>query len=263
LTLQGTTSSTRTTSYVLLQPTAGNVGIGLTAPTTKLQVGGTLGTSVIASISGNLIVMPNGGWGGNVGIGTTTPFNTLDVSGAAGDIDICANAGCLTGHTTTNYPVIKTTGTNLYFDVNGVYAGYVSTAGFNNVSDRALKENFVDLNPQDILAEIDQLPTLEWNYIAQGPSIKHIGPIAQDFAQIFALGGDNTTITTVDPAGIALVGIRALSDDLNTQQAKITSLSANLTPFALTNTGNLNLVDQNAANSNYTIPHYFTLNDAL
>ena len=31
----------------------------------------------------------------------------------------------------------------------------------------------------------------------------------------------------------------------------------------LTDTGNLNLVDQNAADTNYTIPHYYTLNDAL
>jgi hypothetical protein len=31
----------------------------------------------------------------------------------------------------------------------------------------------------------------------------------------------------------------------------------------LTSSGNLNLVDQTASNTNYTIPHYFTLNDAL
>lgn len=38
LTLQGTTNGTRTTSYVNLQPNGGNVGVGLTAPTAKLQV---------------------------------------------------------------------------------------------------------------------------------------------------------------------------------------------------------------------------------
>ena len=31
----------------------------------------------------------------------------------------------------------------------------------------------------------------------------------------------------------------------------------------LTSSGNLSLVDQTAADTNYTIPHYFTLNDAL
>ena len=39
LILEGTSNVTRTTSYVILQPTAGNVGIGTTSPGTKLQVG--------------------------------------------------------------------------------------------------------------------------------------------------------------------------------------------------------------------------------
>jgi hypothetical protein len=43
LTLQGTTNATRTTSYVILQPTAGNVGIGTTTPSHALQVHGTAG----------------------------------------------------------------------------------------------------------------------------------------------------------------------------------------------------------------------------
>ena len=41
LTLQGTSSSTRTTSYVNLQPNGGNVGIGLTTPTAPLSILGT------------------------------------------------------------------------------------------------------------------------------------------------------------------------------------------------------------------------------
>ena len=38
LTLQGTTNATRTTSYVILQPTAGNVGIGTSTPQAKLEI---------------------------------------------------------------------------------------------------------------------------------------------------------------------------------------------------------------------------------
>ena len=38
LTLQGTTNATRTTSYVNLQPSGGNVGIGTATPTAKLDV---------------------------------------------------------------------------------------------------------------------------------------------------------------------------------------------------------------------------------
>jgi hypothetical protein len=40
LTLEGTSNSTRTTSYVVLQPNAGNVGIGTTSPGVKLEVNG-------------------------------------------------------------------------------------------------------------------------------------------------------------------------------------------------------------------------------
>lgn len=40
LTLEGTSHSTKTSSYVILQPTDGNVGIGTTAPVVKLSVAG-------------------------------------------------------------------------------------------------------------------------------------------------------------------------------------------------------------------------------
>ena len=38
LTLEGTSNATRTTSYVVLQPNGGNVGIGTTAPSAELEV---------------------------------------------------------------------------------------------------------------------------------------------------------------------------------------------------------------------------------
>ena len=64
LTLQGTSNATRTTSYVLLQPTAGYVGIGTTAPVTLLHIpstadGGlsTHGSEVLGPVSGINMMM--------------------------------------------------------------------------------------------------------------------------------------------------------------------------------------------------------------
>ncbi len=40
ITIEGTSSGTKTTSYVILQPTAGNVGIGVTSPLASLDIAG-------------------------------------------------------------------------------------------------------------------------------------------------------------------------------------------------------------------------------
>ncbi|MEK7637980.1 MAG: glycosyl hydrolase family 28-related protein, partial [Patescibacteria group bacterium] len=67
---------------------SGNVGIGTTTPTTKLDVVGAASISTnfevrtgYASLSNTLWVSPPG-YAGNVGIGTTTPVQKLDVSGS-------------------------------------------------------------------------------------------------------------------------------------------------------------------------------------
>lgn len=62
----------------------GNVGIGTTTPTAKLDVGGA--TSQIQNTSGNISIIPAGNLlvsQGNVGIGTGTPGTKLDVAGTA------------------------------------------------------------------------------------------------------------------------------------------------------------------------------------
>ena len=40
------------------------------------------------------------------------------------------------------------------------------------------------------------MPIQERSYLAQDPSIRHLGPTAQDFYGVLGLGGDDLTITT-------------------------------------------------------------------
>lgn len=53
ITIHGTSNATRTTSYVLLQPTAGNVGIGTSAPSTRLELVATTANIPVFRVTNN------------------------------------------------------------------------------------------------------------------------------------------------------------------------------------------------------------------
>ena len=92
-------------------------------------------------------------------------------------------------------------------------AGGVSATAFVNTSDRNAKENFAPVSSPDVLARVAALPISTWNFkdLHDG---RHMGPTAQDFYAAFELGGSDTTITTIDPDGVALAAIQGLNQKL-------------------------------------------------
>lgn len=81
---------------------------------------------------------------------------------------------------------------------------------WSNLSDRAMKSNLAAVNPQAVLAGVAGLPMQTWSYTSQDASVKHIGPMAQDFAAAFGVGEDDRHISTVDADGVALAAIQGL-----------------------------------------------------
>ncbi len=90
-----------------------------------------------------------------------------------------------------------------------------------NASDRNLKENIAPASNPDVLQKLAQLPIYTWNYKAESPDRKHLGPMAQDFHAAFGLGDDNRSISTVDASGVALAAIRALIEENRQLKARL------------------------------------------
>jgi len=61
-----------------------------------------------------------------------------------------------------------------------------------------------------ILDLVAGLPISTWRYQWEDPHVRHLGPMAQDWAATFGLGEGETTIAPVDANGVALVSIQAL-----------------------------------------------------
>jgi len=102
--------------------------------------------------------------------------------------------------------------------INTSSGGYLSLGGaWVNASDRARKTHFTPVDPQAVLAKVTALPLSEWSYRNEGESVRHVGPMAQDFHATFGLGGDDKSITTVDANGVALAAIQGLNQKLEEQ----------------------------------------------
>jgi hypothetical protein len=107
-------------------------------------------------------------------------------------------------------------------DTNGNV--YISTL---NPSDRNAKENFKVVDPTLVLEKVSALPMTTWNFKGD-PDALHLGPMAQDFRAAFGLGVNETSIATVDEAGVALAAIQALKRQLDEMRAENAALRVRL-----------------------------------
>lgn len=103
---------------------------------------------------------------------------------------------------------------------NGAYL----TAGgtWTNNSDINLKEDIQAIDGASILSKIAALPITRWKY--KGTGEYHIGPMAQDFFASFGTGVDDKSISSIDPAGVALAAIKALIEKNEKLEKEIANL---------------------------------------
>jgi Chaperone of endosialidase len=126
------------------------------------------------------------------------------------------------GRSTTDYALQVGNDTN---DGNGAFL--TKGGAWTNSSSRAFKDNFEELSNSEILSKLSQLNIQKWKY--KGTDETHIGPIAEEFKELFNLGvkGDNEHIGTIDTSGIALKAIQALMEEIKVLKEKISELEKN------------------------------------
>jgi trimeric autotransporter adhesin len=111
--------------------------------------------------------------------------------------------------------------------MNTSTGAYLSKAGsWTNSSDRNLKENFTQVDGRQLLEKLDQISIDRWNYRVDDRGVTHIGPTAQDFHAAFGVGNDTTSISTIDPSGVALAAIKELHKENTVLKAEVEELKA-------------------------------------
>ncbi|HEX8472733.1 MAG TPA: tail fiber domain-containing protein [Pyrinomonadaceae bacterium] len=163
----------------------------------------------------------------------TNSFNVRAVNGSFFYTNTALTTGFIFNSTTATMTLtnsklsMKSDGSTELTSNSGGTAGVSLAAGsgaWSSLSDRNMKANFAAVNPREILRGVLGLPISTWNYKSQAASVRHIGPMAQDFFATFKLGEGDRNIATIDPDGVALAAIQGLHEELKDRDVKIDAL---------------------------------------
>ncbi len=110
------------------------------------------------------------------------------------------------------------------FNVNASGGIFLNGGGVHPSSDRNMKEAFSFVSAREVLDKVVEMPVTSWRFKSEDDSVRHIGPVAQDFMAAFGYGVDDTHIMTTDADGVALAAIQGLNERLEEQLEVNTAL---------------------------------------
>jgi hypothetical protein len=80
------------------------------------------------------------------------------------------------------------------------------------------------VNGYKVLETLASLPISKWSYLWDGPAVRHLGPMSQDFMTAFHLGADERQINLLDANGVNMVAIQALYRRVVALEAEVARL---------------------------------------
>jgi len=107
---------------------------------------------------------------------------------------------------------------------NGNGASLTSAGVWTNASSILFKTNFIDLDNEWILNKINSISVKKWDY--KNTNETHIGPTSEEFIETFGVGNgaDTSHLGAIDVSGVALKGVQALIEKVETLKEKVEGL---------------------------------------
>ena len=165
---------------------------------------------------------------GRVGLGTATPDARLDVEAAVSSEIRLTTTGANTWrllNDSSGFGIALAGAATRAVNVDT--AGNMQLAGtLTQGSSRYLKTGFAALDPRETLNRVVALPVSLWSYKTDAPTLRHVGPMAEDFHRAFGLGADDKHIAPSDQSGVALLAVQGLHQVVQEKDREIADLAA-------------------------------------
>jgi hypothetical protein len=191
---------------------------------------GTVGGGQGNQASGSWSTVPGGF--GNVASGTASfaAGQSANASHSGSFVWADNSAGALASNNVNQLTMRAANGYRLYTNSAATAGVQLAASGGSwlSVSDRNLKHEFRKIDPRTVLRKLAAMDISEWSYKSQAPSIRHIGPVAQDFHAAFGLGEDQRYIGTIDADGVMMSAIQGLYRVLEDTRAQTDAAIATL-----------------------------------
>jgi hypothetical protein len=111
--------------------------------------------------------------------------------------------------------------------------GSVAANNVTFTSSRWSKTEFLAVDSLQVLQKVIELPISEWTFKDELNGRRHIGPMAEEFADTFGFGGSETNISLIDASGVTLAAIQGLYALLEEKEATIEKLTDRIAELAV------------------------------
>jgi hypothetical protein len=104
--------------------------------------------------------------------------------------------------------------------------GSVSADNVTFTSSRLAKTGLAAVDSLGLLQKVLELPISEWTFKNELNGRRHIGPMAEEFAEAFGLGGNQRNISLIDASGVTFAAIQGLHALIEEKDAEIEAQNA-------------------------------------